>query len=606
MVNRVIDGRFELVERLGGGGMGLVWRAWDQALHREVALKEVRPPDPALGDPDPARDRELRARVLREARALARLNHPHVVTIHHIVDTGEDGFPWLVMELVTGGSLQDRLSDGPMGPAETARLGREVLSALRAAHAVGILHRDVKPGNVLLRPDGGSVLTDFGIAAVRESPGLTATGSFIGSPEYMAPERINGHEGDPASDLWSLGMLLYVAVEGRHPLRRATPLATLAAVLNQDVPAPERAGGLTPVLFALLNRDPAARPDPDALDRMLAAHDAPPQNFSPHPGPPLAHPPHRLPPTGPPSGLPSGPPSGVSSGPFSGPPSGPHRPAGPAYPGSHGAPGYPGAPGHPGAPGYHGAPGGPAYPGSARPSGPQWNTEPPSVTAPTRASRRRSQVTTSIVAGVAAVSVAAVVVWVLPPGHRGGASESPAADRRTSAAEETPATERTSAETGTEPAPAETEEREPVNLLTPAGMRRLVADLKPVMGGTQVVDLTVYPTYAIAGAPVKGRKTVYDRYTYRDGVATKDGPGSTVSKPIVDLRKYNWDALPALIRRANRELGVKKPTTRYIIVDAAFHETGAIRVYVSDEYHASGYLAADPTGKVIAKYPAGG
>ncbi|MFD2354372.1 hypothetical protein ACFSTC_41435 [Nonomuraea ferruginea] len=134
-------------------------------------------------------------------------------------------------------------------------------------------------------------------------------------------------------------------------------------------------------------------------------------------------------------------------------------------------------------------------------------------------------------------------------------------------------------------------------------MRRLVADLKPVMGGTQVVDLTVYPTYAIAGAPVKGRKTVYDRYTYRDGVATKDGPGSTVSKPIVDLRKYNWDALPALIRRANRELGVKKPTTRYIIVDAAFHETGAIRVYVSDEYHASGYLAADPTGKVIAKYP---
>ncbi|MFC6676936.1 protein kinase [Nonomuraea ferruginea] len=291
MVNRVIDGRFELVERLGGGGMGLVWRAWDQALHREVALKEVRPPDPALGDPDPARDRELRARVLREARALARLNHPHVVTIHHIVDTGEDGFPWLVMELVTGGSLQDRLSDGPMAPAETARLGREVLSALRAAHAVGILHRDVKPGNVLLRPDGRSVLTDFGIAAVRESPGLTATGSFIGSPEYMAPERINGHEGDPASDLWSLGMLLYVAVEGRHPLRRATPLATLAAVLNQEVPAPERAGSLTPVLFALLNRDPAARPGPDALDRMLAAaHDAPPQNFSPPPRPALGPP----------------------------------------------------------------------------------------------------------------------------------------------------------------------------------------------------------------------------------------------------------------------------------------------------------------------------
>ncbi|WP_217371116.1 serine/threonine-protein kinase, partial [Nonomuraea antri] len=270
-MTRVIDGRFELVERLGGGGMGLVWRAWDQALHRDVALKEVRPPDPAMDEQDPGTAYELRARVLREARALARLNHPHVVTIHHIVDAGENAYPWIVMELVTGGSLQDRLARGPMTPDDTARLGRELLSALRAAHAVGIQHRDVKPANVLLRPDGGSVLTDFGIAAVRESTSLTATGSFIGSPEYMAPERINGQEGDPASDLWSLGMLLYVAVEGRHPLRRSTTLATLAAVLNQEVPPPERAGLLAPVLGLLLNRDPAARPDAESLDRMLAS-----------------------------------------------------------------------------------------------------------------------------------------------------------------------------------------------------------------------------------------------------------------------------------------------------------------------------------------------
>ncbi|MFC7593194.1 serine/threonine-protein kinase [Nonomuraea antimicrobica] len=271
MHRRVIDGRFELVERLGGGGMGLVWRAWDVALHREVALKEVRPPDPSIDEHDPTHARELRSRVLREARALARLNHPHVATIHHIVDPGEQGYPWIVMELVTGGSLQDRIQRGPMPSVEVARLGREVLSALRAAHAVGIQHRDVKPANVLLRDDGRSVLTDFGIAAMRESTSLTATGSFIGSPEYMAPERINGVEGDPASDLWSLGMMLYVAVEGRHPLRRSTTLATLAAVLNQDVPPPERAGTLTPVLVALLTRDPAGRPDAETLDRMLAA-----------------------------------------------------------------------------------------------------------------------------------------------------------------------------------------------------------------------------------------------------------------------------------------------------------------------------------------------
>ncbi|MGW2218348.1 serine/threonine-protein kinase, partial [Nonomuraea sp. NPDC001684] len=162
MHKRVIDNRFELTERLGGGGMGLVWRAWDTALHREVALKEVRPPDPAFEEHDPEAARELRARVLREARALARLNHPHVATIHHIVDPGGDGYPWIVMELVTGGSLADRLARGPMTPWETARLGREVLSALRAAHAVGIQHRDVKPANVLLREDGRSVLTDFG------------------------------------------------------------------------------------------------------------------------------------------------------------------------------------------------------------------------------------------------------------------------------------------------------------------------------------------------------------------------------------------------------------------------------------------------------------
>nr|WP_234487439.1 serine/threonine-protein kinase [Streptomyces sp. MBT54] len=253
---RVIDGRFTLVERLGSGGMGMVWRARDVALHRDVALKEVRPPDPALAEYDPEGARTLRARVLREARALARVDHPNVVTVHHIVDPGEDGYPWIVMELVAGSSLHDRLATGPMEPADAAELGRGILSALRAAHAAGIQHRDVKPANVLLRPDGRPVLTDFGIAAIRESTSLTMTGALIGSPDYIAPERIRGTEGDPSSDLWSLGMMLYVAVEGRHPLRRATTLATLAAVLDEEIPPPVRAGALAPVLSARAPRPP--------------------------------------------------------------------------------------------------------------------------------------------------------------------------------------------------------------------------------------------------------------------------------------------------------------------------------------------------------------
>ncbi|MFC9336811.1 bifunctional serine/threonine-protein kinase/glutamate ABC transporter substrate-binding protein [Streptomyces sp. NPDC057020] len=270
----MVDDRFELVERLGGGGMGTVWRARDLALHREVALKEVRPPDPALAEYDPEAARELRIRVLREARALARVAHPHVVTIHHIVDGGEGTYPWLVMELVPGGSLQDRLDRGVLAVGEAATLGRGILAGLRAAHAVGIQHRDIKPPNVLLRPDGQPVLTDFGIAAIHGATALTAAGSIIGTPDYMAPERVGGEEGGPAADLWSLALTLYVAVEGRHPLRRANTLATLAAVLGEEVPPPLRAGPLARILTRVLVRDPAARPDGEALDRMLAEVEA--------------------------------------------------------------------------------------------------------------------------------------------------------------------------------------------------------------------------------------------------------------------------------------------------------------------------------------------
>ncbi|MET8979517.1 protein kinase [Streptomyces sp. NPDC004539] len=266
---RIVDGRFQLEARLGGGGMGMVWRATDLVLHRSVAVKEVRPPDPDLAEYDPEAARQLRQRVLREARALARLDHPGVVTIHHIVDEGEGTYPWIVMELVPGGSLADRLAEGPMGPVEAARLGLGVLSALRAAHDAGIQHRDVKPANVLLRPDGRPVLTDFGIAAIREATALTATGSIIGTPDYMAPERVSGQSGGPASDLWSLGMMLYTAVEGHHPLRRNTTLATLAAVLSEEIPPPVHAGPLTDVLVRLLDRDPAGRPGAQTVERLL-------------------------------------------------------------------------------------------------------------------------------------------------------------------------------------------------------------------------------------------------------------------------------------------------------------------------------------------------
>lgn len=256
----LIDGRFELLEQLGSGGMGTVWRARDAVLHREVALKAVRVRHDVASD-------VVRERVMREARALARLSHPHVVTVHQIID--DDPQPWIVMELVPGVSLDKRLEAGPLTPVEAARIGGQVLHALRAAHAAGVQHRDVKPANILLRQDGSAVLTDFGIAALQGATALTMTGELIGSPEYIAPERIRGPSDDPAADLWSLGIVMYVCVEGVSPLRRETSLTTLAAVLESDVPPPSRSGPLAPVLEALLERDPAARPGPGLLAAML-------------------------------------------------------------------------------------------------------------------------------------------------------------------------------------------------------------------------------------------------------------------------------------------------------------------------------------------------
>lgn len=263
----VIDGRFELLEPLGSGGMGTVWRARDVLLHREVALKEVCSGGSGSGNDTARLQRE---RAMREARALARIAHPNVVALHHIVDPQPPERPWIVMELVRGCSLADRIDEGPMPLPAVATIGRGLLAGLGAAHRVGVLHRDIKPANVLLREDGSPVLTDFGIAALHDAGGLTTTGNLVGSVDYVAPERLSGHEGDPASDLWSLGLVLFVAAEGYHPLHRDTTAATLAAIMQGVIPAPKRSGRLKPVLQAMLAVEPEDRPSIEQLQQMLA------------------------------------------------------------------------------------------------------------------------------------------------------------------------------------------------------------------------------------------------------------------------------------------------------------------------------------------------
>ncbi|MGW5039854.1 serine/threonine-protein kinase [Streptomyces parvulus] len=261
---RVIAGRYRLLSPLGEGGMGTVWRARDEVLNREVAVKEVRAPS-GLPESDV---RRMYARLEREAWAAARVAHHNVVTVYDVATDGDR--PWIVMELVRGLSLADLLdAEGPLEPRRAARIGVEVLAALRAAHAAGVLHRDVKPANVLLSNDGRVVLTDFGIARVEGSSALTMTGEVIGSPEYLAPERALGRTPGPESDLWSLGVLLYTAVEGASPFRQDTPLSTLRAVVDEELPPPYRAGALTPVVEGLLRKDPAERIPADRAEREL-------------------------------------------------------------------------------------------------------------------------------------------------------------------------------------------------------------------------------------------------------------------------------------------------------------------------------------------------
>ncbi|WP_326820348.1 serine/threonine-protein kinase [Streptosporangium sp. NBC_01756] len=256
----VLAGRYRAIERLGAGGMGVVWRAEDGLLHREVAIKEVKL-DPALPE---AQRTEMRERTLREARAAARLGHPSIVTVHDVIV--QDGRPWIVMDLVRGRSLAQVVRrDGPLPPQRVAAIGLAVLDALTLAHSRGIVHRDVKPANIMLAHDGEVLLTDFGIATLEGDVQLTSPDALVGSPGYMAPERLRGTGDGPAADLWSLGATLYTAVEGRGPFQRGVPVATLGAVLTEQTPLPARAGGLAPVLLAVLAKDPRNRPGEAAL-----------------------------------------------------------------------------------------------------------------------------------------------------------------------------------------------------------------------------------------------------------------------------------------------------------------------------------------------------
>ncbi|AXX31844.1 serine/threonine protein kinase [Actinosynnema pretiosum subsp. pretiosum] len=568
---RILDGRFELLERLGSGGMGTVWRALDLGLQREVAIKEVRPADADQVESNPAMAAQLRERVLRESRALARLQHPNVVSIYQIVDLPGSTYPWIVMELVRGTSLEDRLAQGVLSPVEAAGIGRDVLAALRSAHAAGVMHRDVKPGNVLLRPDGSAVLTDFGIAALQGSTQLTATGEVIGSPEYIAPERLRGDETQVSSDFWSLAMLLYVAVEGNHPMRRASTMATLAAVMTEPVPPPRRAGALGAALNAALLQDPAMRPSGEALDQLFAAAEretvggfgspatpagglyGPPTPAGGTPGPNYA--------ATPPGGFSSGSPSGPHSGPHSGPQ-------------QQWRPDPSSAPQH----GYQ-----PGYP------------------TPLPAPRKRTgAVVFSLIGVVLVIALTVVVVKMVGSGSGSGADAG--SGKRTGAPGTSVAGNpaNTPYPTGSESTPTPK-----ADLLTPDGARTAVAAFVEVMGTSKVSDLTLWPQRATAVAPTTAVPNGFDNFEYAvGGKATKERPdGVDADRAVLDLNEVNWDALPALIDRATKELGVPAPTSRYVIIDTGLIDHKAtIRVYLADDYGGA-YLSANLKGEVERLYP---
>jgi serine/threonine protein kinase len=283
--DRLVANRYALTAPLGRGGMGVVWRARDAVLGREVAVKEVVfPPDLPASE-----RRSAEARVMREARAAARLNHPAAVTLYDVVH--DRGGTFIVMELVKAPTLADLVrAEGPLPPERVAEIGAQVAAALEAAHRAGIVHRDVKPGNVMVPAAGTAKLADFGIASLQGDPQLTSTGLVIGSPAYMAPEQARGEPSGPPADFWALGATMFYAVEGEPPFDKGSSLATLAAVVNEEPRPPRRAGPLAPLLAAVLAKDPQARPSGPELRAELerladTARRVPPTEVLPRQGP---------------------------------------------------------------------------------------------------------------------------------------------------------------------------------------------------------------------------------------------------------------------------------------------------------------------------------
>ncbi|MFJ9349804.1 protein kinase [Streptomyces sp. NPDC101237] len=278
----LVAGRYRLAASIGQGGMGRVWRATDGVLDRQVAVKEMR-----IDGLDAEDARTRRERTLREARATARIDHPNVVRVYDVVEEGER--LWIVMELVIGRSLEWIMAEeGALSPRAAARIGLGLVAALRQVHAGGVLHRDIKPGNVLVESTAGRVvLTDFGIAAIQDAKALTMVGMLVGSPDYMAPERISGRPQGPPSDVWSLGATLCAALAGRSPFSRDTTLATLHAVLYEEPELPAAAGPLHGLLAALLAKEPALRPGLAEVEETLHPVAHPPQTPTvAHPAPP--------------------------------------------------------------------------------------------------------------------------------------------------------------------------------------------------------------------------------------------------------------------------------------------------------------------------------
>ncbi|MFD8739006.1 serine/threonine-protein kinase [Streptomyces sp. NPDC059618] len=277
---RLLAGRYRLGDVLGRGGMGTVWRAEDETLGRTVAVKELRFPSAI----DEDEKRRLITRTLREAKAIARIRNNGAVTVFDVVD--EDNRPWIVMELIEGKSLAEAIrEDGLLTPKRAAEVGLAILDVLRSAHREGILHRDVKPSNVLISDDGRVVLTDFGIAQVEGDPSITSTGMLVGAPSYISPERARGHKPGPAADLWSLGGLLYAAVEGVPPYDKGSAIATLTAVMTEPVEQPKNAGPLENVIYGLLAKDPEQRLDDAGARAMLdeVLRKAEPEKSEPEP-----------------------------------------------------------------------------------------------------------------------------------------------------------------------------------------------------------------------------------------------------------------------------------------------------------------------------------